>query len=561
MGTSVLVAAAVVIAAALMATLSTQAIMASSDCSQHPVLVNVAVSNDIAPSVQKVAQYYNRLHRRIDGRCTAVQITEEQPAAAAAEIDGKEPGRGLPAIDAWIPDSSLWIPQARSLPAGAQVVQTTGISVARSPLMIVMPPSVASGLGQANGSIGWNFLLPESAGGPPAADGVKVELPDPKTSAVGLATVIQVNKLLGTGQAASENFTRFAFSADETEQYDNPASLTSLIALSKPPLNERTVTVSSEQAVLQFDQAHQGAPLAAKYPSDGSPVLDYPYVLTTTSAPQLKAAREFGSILRQDYAASVVRYAGFRSGDGVADAIPAGYGLASQPMSHASLGSPNTATVTLQAWDKVRLGIRILVIIDTSQGMAARSVPGGPTLMQELVGAANEGLLLFPDSTVMGLWEFNDHLDGSKPYKWLVHPGPLPAAVGLISRREQIQQLNQTFAPRPGAKTQLNAAILAAYKYMEKSYDPRYSNTVVVMTGGRDDAPGDISDASLLRQVQRLNKPNRHVGLLIDVFGHSPKLSSLQKLSQATGGTTFAITDPSMINKVFFASVGRDLAR
>ncbi|HEV8222514.1 MAG TPA: substrate-binding and VWA domain-containing protein [Streptosporangiaceae bacterium] len=558
--TSLLVTLAIVVAAALMAVLSTQAIMASSDCAEHPVLANVAVSNDIAPAVQKVAQYFNRLHREIGGHCAEVQVTEELPATAAAQIDGKEPQHGMPPIDAWIPDSTLWVNQARAMPQGAQVVQTTGVHVAMSPLMIVMPQSVAAGLGPVAKSIGWNFLLPQTAGGPPAADGVKVELPDPKLSAAGLATVIEVNRLLGTGQAAGENFTRFAFGADETEQYDNPAALSSLIALSNPPLNERTVTVASEQSVIQFDQTHP-QPLAARYPSDGSPELDYPYVLTTTNAARLRAAQEFGKILSQDYTASVVRYAGFRSADNIGARTPGSYGLDSQPLSVLPLGGPNTATVTLQAWDRVRIGIRILVIIDTSSSMGTRSSPAGPTLMQELVAAANEGLLLFPQSTVMGLWEFNNNLDGTKPYKWLVPVGPLNAELGLISRREQLQQLNQTFAPRPGAKTKLNTAVLAAYKYMIRTYDPRYSNTVVVMTAGQDDAPGDISNESLLRQVRALNKPSHHVGLLFDVFGHSPIYPAILRLVRVTGGAAFNITDPTEINKVFFVSVGRVLSR
>jgi hypothetical protein len=257
----------------------------------------------------------------------------------------------------------------------------------------------------------------------------------------------------------------------------------------------------------------------------------------------------------------VVRYAGFRSADNIGARTPGSYGLDSQPLSVLPLGGPNTATVTLQAWDRVRIGIRILVIIDTSSSMGTRSSPAGPTLMQELVAAANEGLLLFPQSTVMGLWEFNNNLDGTKPYKWLVPVGPLNAELGLISRREQLQQLNQTFAPRPGAKTKLNTAVLAAYKYMIRTYDPRYSNTVVVMTAGQDDAPGDISNESLLRQVRALNKPSHHVGLLFDVFGHSPIYPAILRLVRVTGGAAFNITDPTEINKVFFVSVGRVLSR
>jgi hypothetical protein len=96
---------------------------------------------------------------------------------------------------------------------------------------------------------------------------------------------------------------------------------------------------------------------------------------------------------------------------------------------------------------------------------------------------------------------------------------------------------------------------------MIKTYNPRYSNTVVVMTGGQDDAPGDISNEELLSQVRKLNKPSHHVGLLFDVFGHSPIYPAILRLVRVTGGAAFNITDPTEINKVFFVSVGRALSR
>ena len=271
--------------------------MASVSCGRNPLLVNVAAADDIAPAIQQVGRYFNRLHRRLDRRCVEVQVAAVQPAIAAAMVDGKTPPRGRPAIDAWIPDSSLWVGVARSRPVGAQRVQTTGIDVARSPLMIVMPRSAASRRHPLGSSTGWNFLLPPSAGGPPSADGVQVELPDPEQSSAGLATVVEMGRLLGTGPASRENFSRFVFGAHVTAQYDSPAALESLVALAKPPQDQIPVTVASEQAVVQYDLAHPDRPLAARYPSGGTPELDYPYVLTTTSRLELTAAAEFGKVL------------------------------------------------------------------------------------------------------------------------------------------------------------------------------------------------------------------------------------------------------------------------
>lgn len=558
--TGVLVTVAIVIAAVVMTALGSQAILASTTCGRHPVLVNIAASDDIGPAIQRVARYFNRLHRLVDGRCAEVQVTEDQPATAAAMVDGRESLHGLPAIDAWIPDSSLWIELARSFPVGAQVIQPTGINVARSPLMIVMPRSVAARLPAFGRSIGWNFLLPESAGGPPAADGVQVQLPDPAQSSAGLAAVIEMERILGTSQAARVNFTRFVFGAQVTGQYDNPASLASLASLAGPPMGERPVTVASEQSVVQYDLAHQGQPLAARYPADGSPELDYPYVLTTTNRLRLQAAREFGKVLSQPYTADTVRYAGFRSARGVPDQEPGSFGLAGQQLRLAELANPGLAQITLQAWSRVRIGIRILALLDISGSMAQPAVPAGPTREQEMTSAAAEGLSLFTDSTQMGLWEFASNLDGSKPYKELVPLGPLPAEIGLISRRQQIEQVNQTLQPKPGTTATMGKSILAAYRYMVRTYQPKEANSVLIMTGGADDALGDISAARLLKKLRAITGPNRRVALIFNVFGQSSHYAAIRHLAQATGGAAFQITDPAEINKVFFAAVGRDLA-
>ena len=558
--TGLLVTAAIVLAAAVMTTLSSQAILASTTCGRHPVLVNVAASDDIGPAIQQVARYFNRQHRLVGGRCAEVQITQDQPAAAAAMVDGRQPLHGMPAIDGWIPDSSLWIELARSLPVGAQVIQPTGINVARSPLMIAMPHSVAARLPAFGSSIGWNFLLPESAGGPPAADGVQVQLPDPTQSAAGLAAVIEEERVLGTGVSARENFTRFVFGARLTAQSDNPAALSSLVSLARPPIGASPVTVASEQSVVQYDLAHPGQPLAARYPSDGSPELDYPYVLTTTNPLRLKAAKEFGKILAQRYTADTVRFAGFRSARGVPDDTPSSFGLASQQLRLTELANPGLAQTTLQAWGRVRIGFRLLALLDISGSMAQPAVPAGPTREQEMSAAAGEGLTLFPDNTRMGLWEFASKLDGTRPYKPLVPIGPLSAEIGLISRRQQIQQINQTLQPKPGTTASMNDTILAAYKYVLATYQPNRANSVLIMTGGADDAPGDISAAKLLKKIRALSGPNRRVALIFNVFGQSRHFAAIKRLANATGGAAFQITDPAEINKVFFAAVGRDLA-
>ena len=117
-------------------------------------------------------------------------------------------------------------------------------------------------------------------------------------------------------------------SAESSAQFGNAASLATFVTLANPPLDAHPVTVTSEQAVLSYDAAHPGQPLAARYPTGasaalGTPELDYPYVVTSTDPAEVTAAQEFGNLLRQGYTAALVRHYGFRSADGTTGTLPA----------------------------------------------------------------------------------------------------------------------------------------------------------------------------------------------------------------------------------------------
>ena len=563
---ALLVAIAVGIASVLMATLAAQAVVARSSCNDHPLMVNVAVSDDIAPAVRSVAQLFNRQDHQAAGRCAEVQVTPEEPAAVAASVDSSSGNGGLPAADAWVPDSTLWVDVARTMPLGAQRVQTTGITVARSPLMIVMPPVAAAQIPAFNNSVGWNFLLPSNAGGPTSSQQVRVDLPDPTESAAGLATLVEMSRLLGGGAAARTSLTTFVRSAQPSAQFGDATSLAAFVTQANPPLDAYPVTVTTEQAVLSYDAAHPGHPLAARYPVGttsalGTPELDYPYVVTSTEPAEVTAAEEFGKLLQQGYTAALVRHYGFRSADGTTGILPASYGLPEQTLQLAPPATASEALTALQVWRRLQIGSRDLALVDVSSAMAAPSGLSGVTLEQELTMTASLGLALFPDSTQMGLWEFADNLDGNLPYRQLVSVGPLPSALGLISRRQQIEQIDMSAQPRSDTPAALDRTILAAYKQMVDTYQPNYTNAVIVLTAGVDDAPGDIPPATLASELRALYNPNRPVELIIVVLGSKGNFAAMQQVAAAGGGAAYPVTDPTQVGKVFFAAVSRRICQ
>jgi hypothetical protein len=551
-----LLAIAIGVPVALMGGLTAEAVVTHTSCTDRPLAVNVAVTQDILPAIQRVGSLFNRQAHEADGRCVQVRIIQEQPADVAGQVDGQSSSSGLPTVDAWIPDSSLWVDAAHAYPVGARQVQSTGISVARSPLMIVMPGPVAAQVPQFNNSIGWNFLLPSVAG----SLGLRVELPDPTQSAAGLATLAEVSRVLGSSSAAQTQLTQFVLSVQSSVQFDTPTELGAFEIQAAPPLNAHPVTVTTEQAVLGFDAAHPTTPLAAVYPSGpatlADPENDYPFAITTTNQAEIAGAKEFGAMLQQSYTASIVRHDGFRSGNGTPGTIPAADELAQQPLELAKPVTPAEAQTGLEAWHRLVVGARDLALIDVSSSMNGPSGIAGLTLEQEMTDAARLGLALFPDSTQIGLWEFGDGINGSVPYKSLVSVGPLPGELGLISRRQQVQQIVTTLHPLSGPAS-IDDAILAAYKKEAATYQAGLTNAVIVLTSGVDDSPTDMPASQLETDLKALYNPDKRVELIIVVVGTQGNQQAMQQIAADGGGAAFSVTSPAQIDQVFFEGVSR----
>jgi hypothetical protein len=551
-------ALAVLLVATLVVALRAQAMVSRATCTTGSVVATVGVSSDIAPAMRHVGQYFNAQHREVNGHCAEVRVISEQSATVAAQLSGQNPAGARP-VDAWIPDSSLWVDVARSSPTGAQLVRPTGVTVARSPLMIVMPRSVAAQMPAFGTQVGWQFLLPESVGGPSTALGLRVEFPDPAQSSAGLATLIELQRLLGSGPAALADFTKFVFNVQVTPPFTSGTSLASLVNIAEPPRNGRVVTVTSEQAVVQYDKSHPDQPLSGRYPAQGSYQLDYPYVLTTSDSLKMSVAKEFEDALTSSYAQSYVQYEGFRSASGAASGWVSRYGLTTSQPDLAQPAPPGQAETALQAWSRLGLGSRDLALIDVSEQMATPVAANGTTLEQVLGQVATVGMAQFPNSTQMGIWSFASHLNGTLPYKQLVSVGSVLGEAGLITRRQQILQTDQTYEPVAGAPAALYSTILAAYKQMTATYQARYTNAVLVITAGVDNAPGDISATTLTNDLRTLYNPKRRVEIIMLVLGGKGDVSALQQISAATGGQAYEITSPSQVSSVFFAAIARRL--
>jgi Bacterial extracellular solute-binding protein len=557
--TAALTGLAAAIAVTFLLALSARAIVSRDACRSHPVMVNVAVSTEIAPAIQHIGRYFNRLHRDAAGRCVFIAVRAEPPATVVAQLAGRRSTRHLPRVDAWIPGSDIWTGLARGSAARGQAVLPSGVTVARSALVIVMPRAAAAQTPAFGSSVSWKFLLPHSAGGPAPGLGLHVQFPDPTQSATGLVALTDLQRAFGRGGPARTDLADFVV---HTQIVPASAGLASLVQPAAEPATGTAppqVTIATEQAVVQFDRAHPLQPLAVRYPAEGSDELTYPYVLTASNHLVLSAAREFGTVLSSPYAASYVRYAGFRSGDATAGDWPGWYGLTRSTPHLLPQQPPGQAGADLREWTRVSLGSRDLILTDISSAMAAPPGRGRTDLEHALAKATGPVLAQFPDSTQMGLWAFPSHVNDGLPYQQLVPIGPLAGPSGLAARRQQISRAVQSAQPVPGSPAPLYGTILAAYRQMLGTYQPRYANTVVVLTAGVDHAPGDISATALLGDLHVLYDPQRPVEVMVVMVGRAGDFHALQQIAAATGGQASAITNRGQLGAAFYGAVAQQL--
>ena len=552
---AVVLIAGVAVIVLLMA-LGARAVISRAICGSQPVIVNVAASLDIAPAVQKIGTYFNNLNRNVSGHCAEVEVTEQSSQQVAGQVSGETHAAGQLPVDGWVPESSLWVDLVRSSPLGTAAVRQTGVSVAQSPLVVVVPKDVAHTFTSAVGQTSWKGLLDGVAGGKLLSAAMTFQMPDPTEDASGLAAVVEARRVFGSAADPRGKMTSLVHNVQGTAPFNNVTALTNFAGLAESALKVKAVTFTSEQAVENYNRSAPSNQLAVYYPtlSGGDFNLDYPFTITTTDPLKTRAAQMFSQVLNSAMEKSDVQKLGFRSADGQPDPSAAQYGIRASAPPALPATAPGAAQEALQQWKQLNLGSRDLVVTDVSQG--SQTMIGDQTSMALLQKAASLGLGLFPDNTQMGAWEYADKLNGSQPYKVMVPMGGLTEQLGLINRRQQLQQLAQTIKPYYGSKAALYTSILAGFNWMKANYVPDRVNALIVLGSGTSNARDDISLSQLTAQLRKEYNPQRPIEVIAVSAGSTADTAALNEVASITKGASFLVNKPSDIDKVFLDSVG-----
>lgn len=309
-----------------------------------------------------------------------------------------------------------------------------------------------------------------------------------------------------------------------------------------------TPVISTEQQYTRFTRTHPGSQLKSEVPADGTVMLDFPLVNTAPAA-RGDTARDAGKALTDalsaDGGTTPLTDAGFRAPGDI------------KGITVLTVKDPAQVDKALRQWQVLGVPIRTLVAIDTSGSMAD---PVGDTTRAGLtIDAALTGLKLFPNNTEIGGWAFGIDKGGpGSDWKELSPIRRLDAktADGTTHRDELASAVEQGLAPSQlGGGTPLYDTTLAAFKKVQDTYDPNYSNSVIIMTDGENEDPNTISLNQLISDLKRLEDPARPVLVLTIGISSEADTEALDQIAEATGGTSYVAKTPDDIKSVFVNAI------
>ncbi|MGA9871549.1 MAG: VWA domain-containing protein [Rhodococcus sp. (in: high G+C Gram-positive bacteria)] len=494
----------------------------SADC-ESVEAVSLAVDPTIAPVVSDVLAATDVVERG----CNDFEVRAEAPTETATELAGAAANRP----DLWIPDSTLWL---------LKTLRSTGTlpEVAKSSVANTLPVVVTQA-GSARPTDTWLEILqnPEQRIG------------DPLDSSASLAAIL--GALAESEVAISDAKAVSAALVPKAQSFGSIADLPHGTAdLVAQVASDGGTSVATEQSVVAHNSANPAAPLAAAVPPTGSYFLNYPMAVTAAAGPDYGRIRDAGtalsSVLATTAAAEKMSTAGFRPPSAVPLSDNRGVGSAAS----LELKNPLAIETTLRDWSVLALPLRTLVVEDVSGSMAAKS--GESTRIALTVDASLGANALFSDQTQMGLWAFSIGLGGGRQdYRELVPLAPVQAVHNGLLHRDAIFSAVRTLPSLVGGGTGLYDTTLAAFRRVKEGYDPNYVNSVILLTDGTNEDEGSPSLDQLIETLQREQDPVRPVVIVTVGVTTDADPVALQRISAATGGTSYVAEDPRDIPDVF----------
>ncbi len=529
----------------------------------NTIKLNVATAPEITPAVGSVTKTFNRERHSVDGRCVQASVKASDPAGMTTVLSGSGSVPGESDPDVWIPDSSLWVTLVRSSAKGANSVNLTPTSLARTPVVVATSRSFSTKMRNQGIRPTWDMLLKAtdalSAGAVSKnemlpANSVHLQILDPNRSAGGIGAVVMTRMLLQGDPNAVPIFTQIVRNVQNSL---SPTPQALFASFHRDLHGKAPMVIVPEQAVWKYNRGHPSAPASAVYPNEGLLSLDYPFALTTTDDAKVRAAGLLEQAMGTEQAKAAVRKLGFRTPDGrPGDGFTAASGVS--PRIPRALPTPAAGDVTesMQAWSKLSLRTRMLTLLDVS-GSMSQPVGKGMTRMQATAQIAQGGLAMLDDNTDLGLWTFSTNMNGLLDYRTEVPIGPLSTRLGSGNRRQAILTALSRVRPKPTGNTGLYDSVLASVRSLRKTYKAGYYNTVLVLTDGKNDDNNGVSLPALLQTLKQEDNPDKPVNVVFIGFGPDVDMASMQKIALETNGAAYHALKPQDVQRILLETIAR----
>ncbi|MFD7314144.1 substrate-binding domain-containing protein [Streptomyces sp. NPDC059883] len=530
-------------------------------CADAPVRLDLAASPDIAPALRAIADRARQDRVTTDGHCLDVRVeARENYQVAAALADGS----GAPGYQVWVPDSDVWVERAKGLGDGISL--TPAGTVALSPVTLATVPTAARALGWPRERYTWAELAATATGD----DGLLLGSGDPARSATGLLALSSIAE--SSREEGADGDTRTAATAELLTQRVSDTDTRVLETLARDdsgaekgnPRRNEAVLLSEQAAFAHNSEGNGSAGLHLFYPTDGAPVLDYPYSIvdeTELTTDQSRAAMRFMALLGDEGAYRTLRKHGFRVADTALDPalVRTAGALSPQPYDGNDAGPPSSEALqrALGLWTVTVQSARLTTVVDTSGSMAA-AVPGrdGQSRMDVTKASLLRALAGFTPEDEIGLWEFSTRLDGAKDYRELERTARLgmPVKDGG-THRDRLSDAFTALKPVPGGDTGLYDTTLAAYREAVATYVSGKFNALVILTDGSNKDDDSISRAELIKRLKTVVDPRRPVPLIAIAVGPDADRNEVDTIARAAGGAGYEVSDPAEIQTVMLRAV------
>lgn len=520
------------------------------------VSANIVAPQGTAALLRTLALQWEQTKPKVDGTCASVTIRDQEASVTAQALTLPwDPSTAGPAPDVWVPQSSAWARSAAAKTDTADRLMPDKLpSVARTPVVIAMPKTLAEAYGWPQSQLDWKDLLDRLA----ADTSVKLGMSDPATSTAGLLALSSIIDANDDADVDTDEFKRVFGLEQRITVYRESTE-----ELFAEYISGRGDTLNAfpalEQDVVKHNEANPNLALVAVYPNNATTEADHPF-LSLAGAPwkddkRQEAAAAFLDFIKSDDGRRTVLNEGFRDSNRAAGPqLTTAKGVVAKltALPRAMLLA-DAITKTVNAWNALTRPANVLLVLDVSGSMGG-VVPGtGKSKMDLTKEAATEAVGMFDKESQVGLWVFSSNQSGNNPYREIVKSGKLDEQVNGVERRKRLT--DELADINEGGNTGMYDTIWAAHQFVATNYQANAENLVVLLTDGADD--DQLQGLKLEELVSRLGGADKSkpVKVVTIALGRDTNSDALTAISEATGVRPYSSLRSFDIQKVMLDAI------